>query len=137
MTTDRLLLSLFYRLPNLSDALTLYVLLNQRADVQELRTSAASLSNHSMRRVVSPTQVRRTFKTLQELELITVRIHANYRTLVKVDRDAVCALLDEPVSQNLPGLGDAEFPFLTYLNEAGSADGDVQVATPANADDQI
>ena len=119
MTTDRLLLNLFYRLPNLSDALTLYVLLDQRADVQELRTSAASLSSHAMRRVVSPTQVRHAFKTLQELELITVRIHANYRTLVTVHRDAVLALLREPVSDILPGLNTERFPFLDYLEQHG------------------
>ena len=117
MTKDRLLIDLFYRLPNPSDALVLFVLLSQHADVTELRTSASRVSNNALQRLVSPSQVRNTFKTLQELELITVRIHANYRTLVTVHRDAVFALLREPVSDILPGLNTERFPFLDYLEQ--------------------
>ena len=119
MTKDRLLIDLFYRLPNPSDALVLFVLLSQHADVTELRTSASRVSNNALQRLVSPSQVRNTFKTLQELELITVRIHANYRTLVTVHRDAVFALLREPVSDILPGLNTERFPFLDYLEQHG------------------
>lgn len=117
-SANRLLLDLFYRLPNSSDALVLFVLLSKHADEREFQTSANRISHDALQRMISPSQVRNSLKTLQELELVKVRVHANYRTLVSVQRDAVLALLRKPVSETLPGLSDERFPFLDYLDEA-------------------
>ena len=45
-----------------------------------------------------------------------IHVHANYRTHVKVDREAVKALLRTLVSPFLPGIRTDGFPFLEHFN---------------------
>ena len=116
MDNRQLFIALLHRLRKYSDTLVLYVALEQHADEMEFKTSTTKLALDLLGGVIDRFLVQRSLKRLSDLGLVEVRTHANYRTHIKVDREAVNALLRTPVSPMLPGIRRNSFPFLDYVN---------------------
>lgn len=114
---EQLFVELIHRLQRYSDALVLFVLLEQHADVDEFKTSATQLALDLCAGRIVRRQAQQALARLCDRGLIEYRAHANYRTHIKVDRDAVAALLRAPVSNYLPGLRQIDFPFLGYVTD--------------------
>lgn len=118
MESKDLFIELLHRLHKYSDAAVLYVALQQHADVGEFKTTSTRLALDSLGGAIDRFLVQRSLKRLSDMGLVEIRVHANYRTHIKVDRDAVMALLRQPVSPFLPGLRADGFPFLDHVNSS-------------------
>lgn len=114
---EQLFLDLIHRLRRYPEAMVLYAALEQHADADEFKTTATQLSLDLLAGVLEKKQVQRALDRLQELGFVECRTHANYRTHIKVDRDAVTALLRTPISDYLPGLRQVSFPFLEHVTQ--------------------
>lgn len=121
MTSERLFVDLLHRLGKYSDALILHTALKEQADVAEWRTATTQLAAHALDGHVSQRQVLRSLHRLAELGLVELRTHAKTATLIRVDRDAVMELLQQPVSNLLPGMRGKDFAFLQAWNESAAA----------------
>jgi hypothetical protein len=121
MTASSLFVELVHRLQKHTDASVLSVLLADQADVVEVKTSAGRISMDRLGESISRLEVHRALKRLSDSGLISVRIHANTRTHVTVDRAAVLALLQKPLPPRLPGLVEREFPFLDVWRQSINA----------------
>ncbi len=119
MNSQRLFVELIHRLHRYPEALVLCAVLENGADEQEFKTTATKLSLNALGGVIEKKQVQRALDRLQELGFVQVRIHANYRTHIKVDSEAVECLLRTPVSEFLPGMSDVSFPFLEHVKNGG------------------
>ena len=117
MNSQQLFMELLHRLRGYSDASVLYTLLQQRGDEKECGTSAAEISL-KLNAGVSKRQVQRSFKRLADEGLIVMRTQPNYRTCIKVAREAVDELLREPINPNLPGMSTGSFPYIEHLAAA-------------------
>ena len=117
MTSQQLFISLLYRLGDLAEATILYRALSKGADKQEYQTTAKQLSEE-LGSEIDRFRVRRALKRLSTGELIEVRAQPNYRTCIKVNRDAVDELLREPINPNLPGMSTGSFPYIEHLAAA-------------------
>lgn len=117
MTTSDLFVHLVLRLRHHADAAVLWVLIKERADVKELKTTSMDISHVQLAGMVDRWTVRRSIKNLQESGLINVRIHRKTATLISVDRQAVLALLRTPLDERLPGLSRKVFPFLAAWSD--------------------
>lgn len=122
MTNERLLIELVHRLCKYSDAMVLYAVLEQHADIEDFKTTTTKISLDFLGAIIEKKQVQRALERLQERGLLEVRTHANYRTHIKVDREAVDALLRQPVSPYLPGLREVSFPYLEHVTEGASVE---------------
>lgn len=118
MTSQQLFVELLHRLRKYSDAAVLHAVLQQHGDVTEFKTSAVKLALDTLGGQIVKRQAQQALERLSRLGLLEIRVHANYRTLIKVDRDAVMALLRQPVSPFLPGLRADGFPFLDHVNSS-------------------
>ena len=116
MESQYLFIELMHRLRNYVDASVLYVELHQHADEVDFKTTAAKISLDYLGGRVEKKQVQRSLDRMVDWGLLEVQVHSNYRTHIKVDRDAVMALLRQPVSPFLPGLRADGFPFLDHVN---------------------
>ncbi|HRL52918.1 MAG TPA: hypothetical protein PLA98_02635 [Alicycliphilus sp.] len=116
MNSEQFFTALIHRLQRYDDAMVLHAVIQQQADVTELRTTATRIALDLLGHRVEKKQVQRALDRLSDLGLLQVRPHPNYRTLITVDREAVQALLRTPVSDYLPGLSSDSFPFLDDLN---------------------
>lgn len=112
MRSQQLFVELVHRLRNYSDAAVLFTALRQGAALREFKVSTTTFALDLLGGQVNKWKVQRSLQRLSDLELVTLRIHENYRTHIKVDADAVRALLRRPVSDFLPGLRDEAFEFL-------------------------
>ena len=110
--SERLFVELVHRVRHYADAMFLFGMLKEHADVREFESTRPKMSRRQMENMVTDREVRRSLERLQERGLIKVRTHANTRTHVAVNRDAVLDLLRQPVSPRLPGLHEFNFPFL-------------------------
>ena len=119
MNTAQLFVALSHRLDKYSDALVLFALLEQHADETEFKTSATQLALDLLAGRIVRRQVQNALARLADKGLIETRVHANYRTHLKVDRGAVEALLRTPVSDFLPGMREVSFPFLEHVKNGG------------------
>lgn len=126
MKSQLLFIELVHRLKHYTDAMFLFGMLKERADLREFESTRPKMSRRQMEGAVTDREVRRSLERLQDSGLITVRTHANTRTHVTVNRQAVLDLLRQPVSPRLPGLHEFSFPFL----DAWAADSD---ASPQEA----
>ncbi|MFC7411530.1 hypothetical protein [Hydrogenophaga atypica] len=113
-----LFVHLMHVLKKYTDVCVLMALLSDQADLKEVKTTAGEIALHKMHMKVPRLAVQRSFDRLSDLGLIDIRVHANTRTHVTVNRDAVLAFLRQPLPSRLPGLSAREFPFL----EAWAAD---------------
>lgn len=122
MTSDELFIELVHRLRFYTDAMLLFGMLKEHADVHEFDSTRAKISRRQMDNAVTDREVRRSLERLQERGLVTVRTHANTRTYIRVDRQAVFDLLRQPLSPRLPGRQDFQFPFLdAWATETAAA----------------
>lgn len=90
----------------------LFSLLANHADVREYKTTAVKMSLDRLEGMLTRRAVQRTFLRLKARGLIKIRIQPNTATLVRVDRDAVLALLRTPMPDHIPGNDTRHFPFL-------------------------
>ncbi len=116
MTSQQLFIELLHRLRKYSDAVVLHAVLQQHGDEVEFKTSKTQMALDLLGGRLESKQVQRAFNRLSDLGLMDIHVHANYRTHVKVDREAVKALLRTPVSPLLPGIRTDGFPFLEHFN---------------------
>ena len=107
-----LFVRLSYRLKSMRNVAVLMYLLENGADVAEVKNTLPMISYHGLSNAVSYKEVRKAVEDLIELGLVTTRIHANTKTHFTVDRAAVLAFLSKPVAHDLPGLRDSAYPFL-------------------------
>lgn len=121
MNSQNLFIELITRLKKYDDAAVLMILLAEHADVKEEKVTAGKLSLDRFQESIDRKNVQRAFARLSAAGLISIRIHANTRTHVTVHRDAVLALLREPLAPRLPGMVAREFPFLDVWRESLSA----------------
>lgn len=119
MNMQRLFVELLHRLNRYPETLVLCAVIENGADSEEFKTTATKLSLDMLGGVIDKKQVQRALDRLQELGFMEVRVHANYRTHIKVDREAVQALLRTPVSDFLPGMREVSFPFLEHVKNGG------------------
>ena len=117
MNSQQLYMELLHRLRVYSDASVLHALLQQGGDEKEYKTSAAEMSQ-KLGKCVPKRQVQRSLKRLADEGLIDMRTQPNYRTCIKVAREAVDALLREPINPNLPGMSTGSFPYIEHLAAA-------------------
>ena len=117
MTTQQLFISLLYRLGDFAEAVILYHAISKGADKHEYKTTERQLANE-LGNEIDRFRVRRALNRLSTGELIEVRAQPNYRTCIKVNRDAVDALLREPINPNLPGMSSGSFPYIEHLAAA-------------------
>lgn len=100
-----------------SDAAVLWTLLKGQADISEISITAGDVSLIELCGTVQKKTVQRTIQKLQEMGFLSVRVQRNTRTLVTVNRDAVLALLRQPIPERLPSVSKKQFPFLNAWNE--------------------
>ncbi len=127
MTSDRLFIELVHRLGHYADAMVLFALLKEQADIREFESTKPKIARRQLAGSVTEVGVRRSLERLQRRGLISVRTHANTRTHVAVARDAVLRLLRTPVGSMLPGSAALHFPFLEAW------DADIAAARAASA----
>jgi hypothetical protein len=117
MTSAELFVHLLLRLRHHADAAVLWVLIKERADVRELKTTSMDISHVQLAGMVDRWTVRRSINSLQASGLVSVRIHRKTATLISVDRQAVLSLLRTPLDERLPGLSRKAFPFLAAWSD--------------------
>lgn len=90
----------------------MFALLSNHADVEEYRTTLTKMSLDRLEGMIDRLGVERALKRLKARGLIKIRIQPNTATLVRVDREAVLALLRKPMPDHIPGNSTRHFPFL-------------------------
>ncbi|AOW13318.1 hypothetical protein LPB72_09705 [Hydrogenophaga crassostreae] len=118
-TNSFLFVNLIYRLKSFRDVAVLMFLLEVDADQKEYACSASVLSQRYLGNQISARQVEKAIKDLCDLNLVSIRVHANTKTYFKVNRDKVLSLLNQPLPERMPGLDDLKFPFLDKWSGAG------------------
>jgi hypothetical protein len=113
-----LFIHLMHVLKKYTDVCVVMALLSDLADQREVKTTAGELALRKLETHISRKEVQRSFDRLSDLGLIDIRVHANTRTHVTVNREAVLSMLRLPLPNRLPGLSARELPFL----EAWAAD---------------
>lgn len=142
MNGSDLFIHLLLRLRHYPDAAILWVLLKERADVKEFKTTSMLMSHVQLSGTIDRKTAQRSVKNLQALGLIAVRIHRKTATLVTVNRNAVLDLLDSELEERLPGLSLKVFPFLDawaahqQARAAARAEGRADAGARAPADEQ-
>ena len=123
MTNEQLFIHVLHRLGKYSDAMVLFAVLHEHADVRQAKTSAVKISLYALHGRVQRWQVQRSLERLEALGLIEVKPHPNWRTVITLNREALVDFLNkEPLSGMLPGFRAAHFPFLDAINASPLAD---------------
>lgn len=113
MQSSTLFIHLVLHLRHYADAAVLWAVLNEHADVQEYRTTSTAMASAVLGETVDRKTVQRSFKRLEDLGLVSVRIQSKTATRISVNRQAVLELLRTRLRSDLPGLDtSADFPFL-------------------------
>lgn len=113
MTTNQtLFVNLMYRLKSFRNVTVLNFLLEVGAEQKEYSCSAQILAHRYLGNQLSARQVEKALSDLIELGLITTRVHANTKTHMRVNAEAVKTLLSQPLPPHLPGMDDLNFSFL-------------------------
>lgn len=97
---------------NYNDAAVLWICLKERADCKEYSVSVVELASIELCDSIPRQSVRRAIQRLQQMGFISVRVQHKSKTLITVNREAVLALLRQPLPDRLPGCSDKKFPFL-------------------------
>lgn len=97
---------------NYNDAAVLWICLKERADCKEYPVSVGELASIELCDSIPRPSVHRAIHRLQQMGFISVRVQHKSKTLITVDREAVLALLRQPLPDRLPGCSDKKFPFL-------------------------
>ena len=112
MTCQQLFIELVQRLAKYSDAAVLWIFLKEHADVAEYKDSAERIAYDQLQQTVDRRDVQRSLGRLKQQGLISTRVHANFRTHVTVNREAVLELLRKPMAERMPSRSAKHFPFL-------------------------
>lgn len=99
-----------------SDAAVLWILLKEEADVTEYGATSGSMAELQLQDTIPRMTAHRSIQRLQEVGLISVRIHKKTKTLVTVNREAVLDLLRQPIPERLPAVSKKQFAFLDAWN---------------------
>ena len=124
-----LFVNLMYRLKSYRNTAVLMFLLEVEADQKDYVASVPVLAHRYMGNQLSRREVQKAVDDLEELGLISTRVHANTKTYFKVNADQVRALLAQPLPEHLPGMDDLQYPFLQSWK-----DGRAQPDTSPNSD---
>lgn len=119
-TNPALFVSLMYRLKSFRNTALLTFLLEVEADKKDYVTSASILALRYLGNQLSRREVQKAVDDLEELGLISTRVHANTKTYFKVNAEQVRALLSQPLPEHLPGMDDLQYPFLQSWKADGS-----------------
>ena len=124
MTNEQLFIHVLHRLGKYSDAMVLFAVLHEHADIRQAKTSAVKLALDALHGQVNRRQVQRSLEQLEKLGLIEVKPHKNWRTVITLNRETLVEFLNqEPVPHRmLPGFRAAPFPFLDAINASPLAD---------------
>ena len=123
MNYEQLFIHLLHRLRKYSDAMVLQAILQDHGDERQVKTSAVKMALDALHGQVNRRQVQRSLESLAELGLIDVKPHANYRTVITLNREALVVFLNgAKLSGMLPGFRNAPFPFLDAINASPLAD---------------
>ena len=120
MNSQQLFIELLHRLGKYSDACVVHALLAQGCDEMEYTTSIVKMSQNLFGGRIHRRQVQQAIARLSYEGLIEVRAQPYWRTCIKVNREAVDALLREPVRANMPGLRVESFPYLEQCAAAAA-----------------
>ncbi len=112
MTGQQLFIELVQRFARYEDAAVLWVFLKEHADQAEYKDSAERIAFDQLQETVKRWDVQRATQRLEEQGLISTRVHANFRTHVRVNQEAVLELLRKPMAEKLPSRSTRHFPFL-------------------------
>ena len=125
---NELFAQLVQRLRSYEEASVLWILLKGSADVREYKESINQLASLELCDFMNRWAVSRSLQRLQEVGLIVVKTPTKSRSLITVDREAVLALLSQPLPERLPACSKKTFPFLDAWN--------AQLQAQAEIDDQ-
>jgi hypothetical protein len=112
MNGTDLFVNLVLRLRHYADAAVLWILLKERADVKEFKTTTMLMSHVQLSGTIDRNTAHRAIRNLRALGLLEVRIHAKTATRIAINRQAVLDLLAPELEARLPGLSKKSFPFL-------------------------
>ena len=112
-TNPALFVSLMYRLKSFRNTALLTFLLEVEADKKDYASTTSVLALRYLGNQLSRREVQKAVDDLEELGLITTRVHANTKTYFKVNAEQVESLLAQPLPNHLPGMDDLQYPFLS------------------------
>ncbi|MFM8900963.1 MAG: hypothetical protein ACKOF9_13600 [Burkholderiales bacterium] len=119
MTNTRLFIELLHRLENYDDAVVLMVLLTLGADKLPIRATLGQFRQSHLGGMLTPNRVAVAVEHLQNhgllhMDMPTVRLRRSRYGELSVDRDAVLALLRQPMvyTEHMPGISEAVIPLL-------------------------
>ncbi|MCR6480964.1 hypothetical protein NU688_32740 [Variovorax sp. ZS18.2.2] len=112
MTSHDLFVALVLALKTVEEAAVLWLLLTEHADVAEFKSSYPRMAENGLRQLIDRKKVARAMTHLQHKGLVSVRVHANYRNHIRVDRVAVLALLRSGRADPLSNRSQRHYPFL-------------------------
>lgn len=111
-TSSVLFVNLMYRLKSFRNTAVLTFLLEVEADKKDYVATVPVLALRYLGNQLSRREVQKAVADLEDLGLITTRVHANTKTYFKVNADQVQKLLMQPLPDHLPGMDDLRYPFL-------------------------
>jgi hypothetical protein len=119
MTNSQLFIELLHRLDSYDDAVVLTVLLSLGADRVPIRSTLGQLRQNYLGGLLTPNRVSLAVDHLKaqgllEVDAPTVRLRRSRYGELSVNRDAVLALLRQPMvyAEHTPGLSEATIPLL-------------------------
>jgi hypothetical protein len=119
MTNTRLFIELLHRLESYDDAVVLMVLLALGADKLPIRATLGQFRQSHLGGMLTPNRVSLAVEHLQNqgllrMEMPTVRLRRSRYGELSLDRDAVLALLRQPMvySELMPGISERVVPLL-------------------------
>lgn len=119
MTNNRLFIELLHRLESYDDAVVLMVLLTLGADKLPIRATLGQFRQSHLGGMLTPNRVAVAVEHLQNhgllhMDMPTVRLRRSRYGELSVDRDAVLALLRQPMvyTEHMPGISEAVIPLL-------------------------
>ncbi len=119
MTNSQLFIELVHRLDSYDDAAVLTLLLSLGADRVPIRSTLGQLRQNYLGGLLTPNRVSLAVDHLKahglvEVDAPTVRLRRSRYGELSVDRDAVLALLRQPMvyAEYTPGLSEAPIPLL-------------------------
>ncbi len=114
-----LFVSLMYRMKSFRNVVVLMFLLEVEADKKEYACSIPVMANRYLGNQISRREAQKAVSDLEDIGLISLRVHANTKIYFKVNGDMVLSLLDQPLPEHMPGLEDLKFPFLEEWSSNG------------------
>jgi hypothetical protein len=119
MTNNRLFIELLHRLESYDDAVVLMVLLALGADKLPIRATLGQFRQSHLGGMLTPNRVSLAVEHLQSrgllhMEMPTVRLRRSRYGELSVDRQAVQALLCQPIvyTELMPGISETVVPLL-------------------------